>query len=115
MLSSDKNVESVKELVESVRQYALLQKEYVKLDLIEKVVRLVTVLSLIVVLIILGVAALFYLTFAVVFWMAPATGTATAFFIVAALFLLLLMMVFMFRKPWIERPIVRFLAQLLLS
>ncbi len=115
MLSSDKNVESVKELIESLRQYALLQKEYVKLDFIEKVVRLVTVLSLIVVLIILGVTVLFYLTFAVVFWMAPATGIATAFFIVAALFMLLLILVFTFRKPLIERPLVRYLAQLLFS
>ncbi len=115
MLSSDKNVESVKELIESLRQYAILQKEYVKLDIIEKVVQLITALSLAVVLIILGVAVLFYLSFAVVFWMAPTIGTATAFLIVAIVFLLLLVVVFTNRKTWIERPLVRFMSQLLLS
>ncbi len=115
MLSSDKNVESIKQLVESLRQYAILQKEYVKLDVIEKIVQLVTAMTLVVVLIILGVAVLFYLTFAVVYWMAPAIGTATAFLIVAVAFLLLLLLVFANRKKWIERPLVRFLSQLLLS
>ena len=115
MLSSDKNVESIAQLVETVQGYLKLQKEYLKLDTIEKVVRLVTALSLIIVIFVLVIAVLFYLSFAAVYWMAPATGTALAFFFVALFFAALLVLVIAFRKPWIERPLVRFLANTLLD
>ena len=115
MLSSDKNVETLAQLVESVKSYLSLQGEYLKLNVIDKMVRLVTALTLTIVFVILGVAVLFYLSFALVYWLEPLTGTALAFFIMAMLFLALLVLVFIFRKTWIERPLVRFLADLLLS
>ncbi len=115
MFSSDKNVESIAQLVESVKSYVGLQGEYLKLDAIQKVVRLVTALTLTIVLLLLGIAFLFYLSFACVYWLEPLTGTALAFFIVALFFLALLILVFINRKSWIERPLVRFLADVLLN
>ncbi|MBR1548293.1 MAG: phage holin family protein [Prevotella sp.] len=115
MLSSDKNVENMAQLVEAIKEYLGYQKEFLKLDIIEKVVQLVTALTLTIVLVILGVAVLFYLSFAIVYWIEPLTGIAWAFFIVALSFLLLLALVFLFRKPWIERPLVQFLANTLLN
>lgn len=115
MLSSDKNVESIAQLVESVRSYVGLQGEYLKLDVVEKVTRLVTALTLTIVLLLLGVATLFYLSFAVVYWLEPLTGTALAFAMMALFFLLLLVIVYMNRKAWIERPLVKFLADVLLN
>ena len=115
MLSSDKNVESIAQLVESVKNYVGLQGEYLKLDAIQKIVRLVTALTLTIVLLLLGIAFLFYLSFACVYWLEPLTGTALAFFLVALFFLALLILVFLNRKTWIERPLVRFLADVLLN
>jgi len=115
MLSSDKNVDSIAQLVEVLKSYMGLQKEYLKLDVIEKVVRLVTALTVAIVFIILGVAVLFYLSFAIVYWLEPLTGLGMAFFIIALLFLALLLLVFLYRKSWIERPLVRFLANTLLN
>ena len=115
MLSSDKNVESIAQLVESVKSYVGLQGEFLKLDVIDKVVRLATALTLTIVFIILGVAVLFYLSFAFVYWLEPYTGRGLAFFIMSLLFLLLLILVFVKRKTWIERPLVRFLADVLLN
>ena len=115
MLSSDKNVETLAQLVETVKSYPSLQGEYLKLNVIDKMVRLVTALTLTIVFVILGVAVLFYLSFALVYWLEPLTGTALAFFIMSMLFLALLVLVFIFRKSWIERPLVRFLADLLMS
>ena len=46
MLSSDKNVESIAQLIEVLKHYLGLQTEYVKLDVIDKVVRLLTVAAL---------------------------------------------------------------------
>ena len=115
MLSSDKNVESIAQLVESVKSYVGLQGEYLKLDVIQKIVRLVTALTLTIVLLLLGIAFLFYLSFACVYWLEPLTGTALAFFLVALVFLLLLVMVYLKRTTWIERPLVRFLTEVLLN
>ena len=115
MFSSDKNVESIAQLVESVKSYVELQGEYLKLDAIQKIVRLVTAMTLTIVLLLLGIAFLFYLSFACVYWLEPLTGTALAFFIVALFFLALLILVFINRKSWIERPLVRFLADVLLN
>ena len=44
MFSNDNNVETIGQLVERLKRYIGLQAEYVKLDVIEKVVRLLTVL-----------------------------------------------------------------------
>lgn len=115
MLSSDKNVESIAQLVEALKEYIGLQKEYVKLNVIEKVVQLLTALTVVIVFIILGVAVLFYLSFAAVYWMAPLTGMGLAFFVVSIIFLALLILVYIRRKQWIERPLVSFLANTLLN
>ena len=103
MLSSDKNVETIAQLIEVLKHYLGLQTEYVKLDLIDKVVRLLTA------------AALAILFFFIAFWLASFVGTAWAFFIVSAFHLLLFILFIYFRKPWIEKPLVHFLAELLLS
>lgn len=115
MLSSDKNVENIGQLVQLLKNYVELQKEYLKLDVIDKIVRLITALTLTIVLLLLGIAVLFYLSFACVYWLEPLTGTGLAFFIIAIFFLALLILVFLNRKTWIERPLVRFLADILLN
>lgn len=115
MLSSDKNVENIAQLVEVLKNYIGLQKEYVKLDVIDKVVKLVTALTIAIVFIILGVAVLFYLSFAIVHWLEPLTGLGLAYFLIAMLFLALIILVCVYRKAWIERPLVRFLADTLLN
>lgn len=115
MFSSDKSVETIAQLIEVLKNYIGLQKEYVKLDVIDKVVRLVTALALAIVFILLGVAVLLYLSFAIVHWLEPMTGLGMAYFIVALMHLLLLIMVVVFRKTWIERPLVRWLASMLLN
>lgn len=115
MLSSDKNVESIVELVEALKEHVELQKEYLGLNVIEKIVKLVTALTVAIVFVILGVAVLFYLSFALVYWIAPLTGLALAFFLVALFFVSLLLLVCVFRSKWIEQPLVRFLANTLLN
>ena len=69
MLSSDKNVENIGQLAQLLKKYVELQKEYLKLDVIDKIVRLITALTLTIVLLLLGVAVLFYLSFACVYWL----------------------------------------------
>lgn len=86
-----------------------------KLDLIDKVVRLLTAAALAILFFLIIIAMLMYFSFAVAFWLSAYIGTAKAFFIVAGLHLLLLILIICCRKRWIEKPLVRFLASLLLS
>ena len=115
MLSSDKNVETIAQLIEVLKHYLGLQKEYAKLDVIDKVVRLLTATALAIVFFLLIIAVLLFFMLGIVSWLSPTIGTTGALFLVAGLHLLLLLICFVFRKPWIEKPLVRFLASLLMS
>jgi len=115
MLSSDKNVETIAQLVEVLKHYLGLQKEYLKLDVIDKVVRLLTAAALAMLFFLLVIAVMMFLSFAVAFWLGRYIGMAPAFFIIAGAHLLLIVLFVTFRHSWIERPLVHFLANLLMS
>lgn len=115
MLSSDKNVETFAQLIDVLKHYLGLQTEYVKLDVIDKVVRLLTAAALAILFFFILVAVLMFLSIALAFWLANYTGTALAFLIVGIAHFLLFLVVMFFRGPWIEKPLVRFLASILLS
>lgn len=115
MFSTDKNIETIAQLIEAVRHYIGLQTKYMKLDVIDKIVRLLTALVMVAILSLLLFLGLIYLSFAAVYALEPITGTAGAFACVAGAYFIVLMLCVMFRKQWIERPLVRFLASLLMQ
>lgn len=115
MFSTDENIESLAQLIEVLKHYVGLQAEYVKLDVIEKTVRLLTAIALLVAFCALGFLAVIPLSIAVACWLAPVVGMGWAFVIVAAFYVLLMMVLACFRHRLIERPLVRFLASILLS
>jgi len=115
MLSSDKNVETIAQLIEVLKHYLGLQTEYLKLDVIDKVVRLMKAATLALIFILIIVAVVMYFSFAFAFWLANFIGMTKAFLIVGTIHLLIFILFVIFRKPWIEKPLVHFLAGLLLS
>ena len=115
MFSSDKNVETIGQLVEVLKHYIGLQTEYVKLDVVDKVVRLLTAITMTVVLVGLLVIALIYLSFSLAFALSAWVGTAFGFAIVAGLYIVVLLLFVIFRHQWIERPLVKFLAGILMQ
>jgi len=115
MLSSDRNVTTIVQLIEALKDYLGLQKEYAKLDVIDKVVRLLTAAALAIVLFLLVVAVMLFFFIGVALWLSQWTGLCAAFMAVAAFHVVLLIVICIFRKPWIEQPLVRFLAGLLMS
>ena len=114
MLSSDKNVETIAQLIEVLKHYLGLQSEYVKLDVIDKVVRLLTATALTILFFMIIIAVLMYFSFAVACWLASWIGMAKAFLIVSGIHILLFILFFIFRKDWIEKPLVRFFVSLFL-
>ena len=89
---------------------------WTKLDVVDKVVRLLTVITMTVVLLGLLTLTLIYLSFGAAFALADLIGSLTiGFCIVAAVYLFILILFVIFRHKWIERPLVRFLASLLME
>ena len=115
MFSTDKNIETIAQLVEVIRHYIGLRSKYMKLDVIDKIVRLLTALIMVTLLSLLLLIGLIYLSFAAVYALEPIMGTAAAFACIAGGYFILLLLFIMFRKQWIERPLLRFLASLLMQ
>lgn len=115
MLSNGNNVETIAQLIEELKHHVELQAEFLKFDVIDRAVRLVTAIVSCVVAFILVIAILFYLSFSLVYWLEPVYGTSCAFAIVAGIFFVLMLLFFLFRKVLVERPLVKFLAKLLLK
>ena len=69
MLSSDKNVETISQLIEMVKHNIELRKEYAKLDVVEKVVRLLTMFALALLVVVLVSAILLFTSAALAVWL----------------------------------------------
>lgn len=115
MFSNDQNIETIGQLVDTLKHYVGLQKEYVKLGAIEKTVMILTSIAMVAILGLLLVFILIFLSFAAAFALGPIVGQVAAFVIIAAVYVIVLLFFLIFRKQWIEKPLVRFLANLLLS
>jgi ABC-type glycerol-3-phosphate transport system permease component len=110
MLSNDKNIERIADLVEEAKQWLLLKKEYTKLDVIEKVVRILSALTIAFVIALLALLALIYLSFAAAYCLAEMWNSLPlAFLAVCLVYVILSGVVLAKRHSWIERPMVRFL------
>ena len=54
MFANDKNIDNLQQLLAELKKYAELQKDYVKLHLVEKLTILISTLILVFILLILG-------------------------------------------------------------
>lgn len=115
MLSSDQNVEAIAQLIEAVKHWLGLQAEFVKLDVVDRVVRLLTAATLVLLLFLILIVILLFASLGLALWLSKSIGLIGAFFAVAALHALVLLIIYAFRRPWIERPLVRRLARILLN
>ena len=63
----EKSIDNLEALFKEIKKYIELQGQYIKLDLVEKLTILISTLILICVLIVLGMTALFYFSFMLVY------------------------------------------------
>lgn len=116
MFSSDKNIESVAQLIEGIKKYASLRLEHTKFNIIEKTVRIITALTTTLLLSFLIMLMLIYLSFAASYAIASLVDSyVIGFLCVAVFYFVLLILIVAKRKSWIERPLVRFLSNVLLD
>jgi cell division protein FtsW (lipid II flippase) len=116
MFSDDNSIDTLKQLFLEIKKYGECQLEYAQLNLVEKLTKIIVMLILIFVCTTLGMMALFYLTFSFAYFISDYTGgLAGGFAVVALLVVVLAAIVFVMRKKLIIRPLVNFLANVLLS
>ena len=115
MFSNDQNIETISQLVQTLKHYIGLQQEFVKLDVIEKSVRILTALLMALILSTLFLIMVIYLSFALAYALEPMVGNVAAFAIVAGVYFVLLALVVVFFFLWIVKPRVKFLTGILMS
>lgn len=115
MFSNDQNIETIGQLIEVFRHYLGLQSEYFKLDVVEKIVRLLTAILMIGILSILLIAVFIFLSFAIAHALSPIIGISCAFLIIAGGYLAIFLLFIIFRQIWIEKPLVKLLASILMQ
>ncbi len=116
MFADDQSIQNFQQLFFEFKKYVELQKEYAKIELVEKLTILLSTLILVFVLIILGMVALFYLLFTLAYLLESVVGGLTASFaIIGGISLLLIAVTIIFRKKLIINPMVNFLAGLFLN
>lgn len=113
MLSSDKNIQSIAQIIEALKDYLSLEKECLKFDIVDRLVRISTAVILFMVIFVLSVGVLFYSLGAFVAWMTPMVGEIFSNAIMAVALLILIIIAAMNRKGWIERPLTRFFANII--
>lgn len=113
MLSNDKNIETIHDLILEVKEYLALQKDLLQLGVVEKVVRLLSALVLTVVLAFFLLLIIIFLSFAAAHGLALLVPTPLAFLVVAGVYVCLFCLVYAKRRTWIERPLVKTFADIL--
>ena len=116
MFADDKSIENMQQLFMEVKKYLELQKEYTKLEVTEKLSKLLSTLLLVLLGFILGVGVLFHLSFRRVYILAPlVVGLMMSFALIACFHILLIVLLVLFRKKLIIDPTVKLIAELFLD
>ena len=105
-----------KSLVNNVKDYADLQLQLLKLNIVEKTSQILSLLIVIIAGTILLMAAFVYFSMMFVLWMKTLTGSLTyGFLIIAGFFLLLFILFVLLRKKMIINPIINKMSSILFS
>lgn len=116
MFVNDKTKDNLQALFTEAKQYLDLQKEYIKLDITHKLIVLLSTLTLILILLILGTIALFYLSSTLTYMLEPLVGSPTISYAITSVGVLLIgAIIYGCRKRLIIQPLTFFLANLFLN
>lgn len=116
MFSSDRNIETISQLITEIKRYVELRAESFEIDIVRKLSQLVAALVLGAVLFMLACLAILFVSMMAAASLAPLLGSqAVAYAIVVAFYIILGLIIYNKRKRWIEIPLTAFLAHLFLE
>ncbi|MCM1519707.1 MAG: hypothetical protein NC098_02865 [Lachnoclostridium sp.] len=102
----------LKTLWVEIKDYISLNIDYAKLTVSERMAMLLTAASLCAIVFALVSLMMFFLSMALVRWIAESTGIVGAYLIMFGFYVILLAVVVVFRKAMIINPISRFISKL---
>ncbi len=113
MFYDDRSSETLNQLVIEIKQYIALQKEYGKLELIEKLTIIVSTAAMLLVALILGLMTLFYLLISLAHILEPHVGgLKVSYAIIAGISLILIVITILLKKQLFINPMISFLTNL---
>ncbi len=116
MFIQEDNVNNFKDLFAEVKKYLMLQKEFTKIELTEKLAVLLSSLIMGSIILAMSTIAVLYLSFAMAYKLADYVGgMGTSLTIMAAVLLIFLLIIYLSRRSLIINPVVNFLAKLFLN
>lgn len=114
MFSNDQNIEYIAQFVEEVKRWFDLRTKYTRLTVVDKIVRIITSLILIMAISVILVLFLFFVSYAAANFLGKVfESIPLGFLCVGCVYLLMLIIVYNARHALIERPLVRFLMSIL--
>lgn len=115
MFSTEKNIEQIALLIEKFKDYIKLETDYLKFDVVEKTVRLLTALFICITTFFLAIIALIFFSFAASAYLEIIVGKGTSLLIIAGFFILLLVLCIIFRRQLFEKPILKLLCNIFMK
>lgn len=116
MFSSSKNIENMQRLFLEFKKYIEFQKEYIKLDTAEKLTVIISATISISIMLILGAMVLFFLSFAIAWYLSDILNSMPLGFGIIAVFCLLLCIIFYYkRETWVFQPTARLMVKLFIK
>lgn len=116
MFSSEKNIESLHELLLAVKRYAEERAKYVQLDFVSKMTVLAAALILGAVLFALLSIVILFFSYSLALVMAPNVGgMSAACGIIALIYAAAAMIIYLLRRKLIINPVASFFGQLFLN
>jgi hypothetical protein len=114
VFSNDQNIEYIAQFVEEVKRWFDLRTKYTRLTVVDKIVRIITSLILIMAISVILVLFLFFISYAAANFLDKVfESVPLGFLFVGCVYLLMLIIVYNARHALIERPLVRFLMNIL--
>lgn len=109
----EENEKHHEHILRELRNYADLRMDLLKLDVIEKVSRILSVFLVSILALLLLIVGLFYATMAFVYWTGPYFGSLVpGFIIVTVFFLLMAALVYLMRSKLFIDPFVRIFSKI---
>lgn len=116
MNNKQSSIDNFQQLFAEVKSYFILQKEYVKVDFVEKLSLLLATFIILFVLIVLSMSILLFLFIALAYAIESLVGSLSiSFVIIAFSYLILLVVFYSLRKHLVINPIIKLLVRMFLK
>lgn len=116
MNTEEKYTDNFRKLLQETKHYLNLQKEYALMDTADKLTVILSTVAISAICIVLCAMILFFLTFALAYWIGNLTGNLSLGFIsISALLAIILLIAFKKRNAWVVQPLARMMVRLFVT